>query len=79
MGTWVRGETKAEDYDPGPESIDSVVNHTINEDDLRQVGVTWIVDRRKKLQFACGHLSEVGNLHARQNDRLLTSVILPCY
>ena len=31
----------------------------------------------KKLQFACGHLSEVGNLHARQNDRLLTSVILP--
>ena len=34
-------------------------------------------DPSKKLQFACGHLSEVGNLHARQNDRLLTSVILP--
>ena len=30
-----------------------------------------------KLQYACGHLSEVGNLHARQNDRILSAIVLP--
>ena len=29
-----------------------------------------------KLQYASGHLSEVGNLHARQNDKLLSAIVL---
>ena len=34
-------------------------------------------DPIKKLQYACGHLTENGNLHARQNDRMMTSIVLP--
>lgn len=34
-------------------------------------------DLVRKIQYSCGHLSEVGNLHARQNDRMMSTIILP--